>query len=59
MADPDTSSAEWIAEAPSVCGAWYYHCSEQSLTSLGTVAYSSATPRATATPARSRRLLDV
>jgi Peptidase A4 family len=42
MADPDTSSAEWIAEAPSVCGASYYHCSEQSLTNFGTVAFSSA-----------------
>jgi hypothetical protein len=42
MADPDTSSAEWIAEAPSVCGASYSRCSEQSLTNFGTVTFSSA-----------------
>jgi hypothetical protein len=42
MADPDTSSAEWIAEAPSVCGDSYSRCSEQSLTNFGTVTFSSA-----------------
>ncbi|HXW58574.1 MAG TPA: G1 family glutamic endopeptidase [Solirubrobacteraceae bacterium] len=42
MSSPDTSSAEWIVEAPSICvgsGA----CSTLALTDFGTVAFASAT----------------
>ena len=42
MVSPDTTSAEWIAEAPSLCGETSYHCSEQSLTDFGTVKFSGA-----------------
>jgi hypothetical protein len=42
MADPDTSSAEWIAEAPSVCSSASF-CREQALTDFGTVKFSHAT----------------
>ena len=42
MAAPDTTSAEWIAEAPSLCRAASYRCSEQPLTDFGTVRFSSA-----------------
>ncbi len=41
MADPNTSSAEWIAEAPTVCATSRY-CRELALTDFGTVAFSNA-----------------
>jgi len=41
MAAPDTSSAEWIAEAPSVC-ANSEECQQLALTNFGTVAFSGA-----------------
>jgi hypothetical protein len=42
MADPDTSSAEWIAEAPALCGNGN-DCSQQRLTDFGQVHFSDAT----------------
>jgi hypothetical protein len=39
MANPDTSSAEWIAEAPSVCGSPGF-CHEQPLTDFGKVTFT-------------------
>jgi hypothetical protein len=44
MANPDTSSAEWIAEAPSVClsNGGYGGCRQQALTDFGTVRFSHA-----------------
>jgi hypothetical protein len=42
MATPDTSSAEWITEAPSVCAA-EDQCRPLSLTDFGTVKFSHAT----------------
>lgn len=42
MAAPDTTSAEWIAEAPSVCGNSGYGCSQQTLTNFGTVSFTDA-----------------
>jgi hypothetical protein len=42
MAQPDTSSAEWIAEAPSLCSSSSV-CSQSSLTDFGTVKFSKAT----------------
>ncbi len=41
MASPDTSSAEWIAEAPSLCTA-DGRCQQASLTNFGTVKFSNA-----------------
>jgi hypothetical protein len=43
MAAPDTSSADWIAEAPSVCGDSGYRCSQEMLTDFGSVAFTNAT----------------
>jgi hypothetical protein len=45
MASPDVSSAEWIAEAPSVCTS-FGDCRPLPLTEFGTVAFTSV--RATA-----------
>jgi hypothetical protein len=42
MARPDTTSADWIAEAPSVCGDTGYHCDQQTLTDFGTVQFTGA-----------------
>jgi hypothetical protein len=42
MAAPDTSSAEWIAEAPSLCAS-SSSCRELSLTDFGSVRFSNAT----------------
>jgi hypothetical protein len=43
MDDPDTSSAEWIAEAPSACdGGTSGECQPLSLADFGTVDFSSA-----------------
>jgi hypothetical protein len=41
MASPDTSSAEWIAEAPSMCST-SNRCRQASLTNFGKVAFSHA-----------------
>jgi hypothetical protein len=42
MASPDVSSAEWIAEAPSVCDSSGTRCRTLPLADFGTVAFSSA-----------------
>jgi hypothetical protein len=42
MNNPDTSSAEWIAEAPSSCGQDATNCSPLPLTNFGTVKFSGA-----------------
>jgi Peptidase A4 family len=46
MNNPDTSSAEWIAEAPSSCGQDATSCSPLPLTNFGTVKFSGATATA-------------
>jgi hypothetical protein len=43
MNNPDTSSAEWIAEAPSSCGQSATNCTPLPLTNFGTVKFSDAT----------------
>src|SRR5262249_26406760 len=40
MAAPDTTSAEWIAEAPSACDSTASRCRQVSLTNFGTVRFS-------------------
>lgn len=42
VASPDTSSAEWIAEAPSTCGGSGSGCRPLPLASFGAVTFSSA-----------------
>jgi hypothetical protein len=42
MAEPDVSSAEWIAEAPSECEGSVSNCSALPLTDFGKVTFSSA-----------------
>jgi hypothetical protein len=42
MSSPDTSSAEWIAEAPSACGQGVSDCQLLPLTDFGTVKFTSA-----------------
>jgi Peptidase A4 family len=42
MASPDVSSAEWIAEAPSVCDSSGDRCRTLPLADFGTVAFTSA-----------------
>jgi hypothetical protein len=42
MASPDTTSAEWIAEAPSACDSTVARCRQVSLTNFGTVRFSQA-----------------
>jgi hypothetical protein len=46
MSDPDTSSAEWIAEAPSQCDQTLQSCQPLDLTDFGTVNFSDATATA-------------
>lgn len=41
MSAPDTTSAEWIAEAPSVCAS-SVDCQQQALTDFGTVKFTGA-----------------
>jgi Peptidase A4 family len=41
MASPDVTSAEWIAEAPSMCAS-SYDCRQTALTDFGTVKFSHA-----------------
>ena len=43
MSNPDTSSAEWIAEAPSACGQSASNCSPLPLANFGSVKFSGAT----------------
>ena len=47
MSNPDVSSAEWIAEAPSACDATVTQCTPLPLTDFGTVNFTGA--RATTT----------
>jgi hypothetical protein len=42
MASPDTTSAEWIAEAPSACDSTATRCRQVTLTNFGTVRFSQA-----------------
>ena len=42
MSDPDTSSAEWIAEAPSQCEQGVSNCQELPLADFGTVKFNNA-----------------
>jgi peptidase A4-like protein len=42
MSNPDTSSAEWIAEAPSTCNQGVSDCTPLSLADFGTVQFSGA-----------------
>jgi hypothetical protein len=43
MSNPDTSSAEWIAEAPSSCSQGATNCSPMPLANFGNVKFSNAT----------------
>ncbi len=43
MSNPDTSSAEWIAEAPSSCDGGLSNCTPLSLADFGTVQFTNAT----------------
>ena len=43
MSNPDTSSAEWIAEAPSTCGQSATNCSPLPLANFGSVNFTGAT----------------
>jgi hypothetical protein len=47
MSNPDTSSAEWIAEAPSSCDQTAGNCSPLPLTDFGTVNFTGASATAT------------
>ena len=42
MSDPDTSSAEWIAEAPSQCAGSVSNCSTLPLSDFGKVSFTAA-----------------
>ena len=42
MSNPDTSSAEWIAEAPSSCNGGVSNCTPLSLADFGTAQFSNA-----------------
>ena len=46
MSDPDTSSAEWIAEAPSTCSEGTSGCQPLPLADFGTVTFSGASATA-------------
>ncbi len=46
MQDPDTSSAEWIAEAPSACNASETGCQPLPLADFGSVTFTNATATA-------------
>jgi hypothetical protein len=47
MSDPDTSSAEWIAEAPSACDQTASNCQPLNLTDFGTVTFTNASATST------------
>jgi hypothetical protein len=47
MSNPDTSSAEWIAEAPSSCQQGLSSCSPLPLTDFGTVTFTNASATTT------------
>jgi len=47
MSDPDTSSAEWIAEAPSSCQQGLSSCTPLPLTDFGTVTFTNASATTT------------
>lgn len=47
MSDPDVSSAEWIAEAPSACQQTAADCTPLSLANFGTVTFTGATATTT------------
>ncbi|MFL5862770.1 MAG: G1 family glutamic endopeptidase [Solirubrobacteraceae bacterium] len=42
MSNPDTSSAEWIAEAPSTCSGGLSNCTPLSLADFGTVQFTNS-----------------
>ena len=42
MSNPDTSSAEWIAEAPSACDGSVSQCTPLPLTNFGSVSFTSS-----------------
>jgi hypothetical protein len=46
MSDPDTSSAEWIAEAPSECGQGITDCQPLPLADFGTATFTDASATA-------------
>jgi len=48
MSDPDTSSAEWIAEAPSQCDGSVSDCTPLPLTDFGTAQFTSSSATDTA-----------
>ncbi|HEY5428671.1 MAG TPA: G1 family glutamic endopeptidase [Solirubrobacteraceae bacterium] len=48
MSNPDTSSAEWIAEAPSACQQGLSSCTPLPLTDFGTVTFTNASATTTA-----------
>jgi hypothetical protein len=56
MANPDTSSAEWVAEAPSACDSSLSNCQPLPLTNFGTVNFTNA--RATATDGHTGTISD-
>ncbi len=56
MANPDTSSAEWIAEAPSACDQTASSCTPLPLTNFATVKFTHA--RATATDGHTGTISD-
>jgi hypothetical protein len=47
MSNPDVSSAEWIAEAPSTCNQGVSDCTPLSLADFGTVQFSGASATTT------------
>ncbi len=47
MSNPDVSSAEWIAEAPSTCGQSLSNCSPLPLADFGTIDFSNASATTT------------
>jgi hypothetical protein len=47
MSNPDVSSAEWIAEAPSACGQSVSDCTPLSLADFGTVQFTGASATTT------------
>jgi Peptidase A4 family len=56
MANPDTSGAEWIAEAPSACDSSLSNCQPLPLTNFGTVKFTNT--RATATDGHTGTISD-
>jgi hypothetical protein len=47
MSDPDTSSAEWIAEAPSACDQTASNCQPLNLADFGTMTFTNASATST------------